>query len=97
MDRTPVILGLTRQAKLWGLPMPYTLCVASLTMLPFIWLDSLSWLFTGPFWYAFARMAAVANPNGAQVLRVVLTKTPPSLTRSRKKGRRYVQQSNRRS
>jgi len=37
MERTPVILGLTRQAKLWGLPMPYTLAVAAITVLPFMW------------------------------------------------------------
>ena len=41
MERTPVILGLTRQAQLWGLPMPYTIGVMILTVLPFIWMDAL--------------------------------------------------------
>ena len=36
-ERTPVILGLSRQANLAGLPMPYTLAVGALIMLPFIW------------------------------------------------------------
>ena len=95
MERTPVILGLTRQAKLWGLPMPYMLAVAGVTVLPFMWTSqypilSLSFLALGPIWYGLARIASAANPNGAQVLRVILHKTPPSLHRSRKRGRRYV-------
>ncbi|WP_134681465.1 VirB3 family type IV secretion system protein [Paracoccus ravus] len=95
MERTPVILGLTRQAKLWGLPMPYMLAVASLTVLPFMWTSqnlilSMTFLALGPVWYGLARIAAAANPNGAQVLRVILQKTPPALNRSRRKGRRYV-------
>jgi len=95
MEKTPVILGLTRQARLWGLPMPYTLAVASVTVLPFIWSSqnlglSLGFLALGPVWYGLARIATAANPNGATVLRVILQKTPPTLTRSRKRGRRYV-------
>ncbi|MBD9529589.1 VirB3 family type IV secretion system protein [Paracoccus sp. PAR01] len=95
MERTPVILGLTRQAKLWGLPMPYMLAVAGVTVLPFMWTSqhpflSLSFLALGPVWYGLARIASAANPNGAQVLRVILQKTPPCLNRTRRKGRRYV-------
>ena len=35
MERHAVILGLSRQAKLLGLPMPYMMAVGALTMLPF--------------------------------------------------------------
>lgn len=91
MERTPVILGLTRQAKLWGLPLPYTLAVSFITMLPFMWLDSLLWLFTGPVWYLVARIFTVTNPNGALLIFVVSRKTPRALFRpNAKKGRRYV-------
>ena len=91
MEKTPVILGLTRQAKLWGLPMPYTLAVSFITMLPFMWLDSLTWLLTGPVWYGAARLFTVANPNGATLLYVLARKTPQALFRPRyQKGRRYV-------
>jgi type IV secretion system protein VirB3 len=89
METTPVILGLTRQAQLWGLPMPYTIGVMMLTVLPFIWMDALLWVATGPVWYIAARLATAANPNGAQVLRVVLTRTPHRLS-VREKSRRYV-------
>lgn len=91
MEKTPVILGLTRQAQLWGLPMPYTICVMMLTVLPFIWMDALLWALTGPVWYIAARVATAINPNGAQVLRVVMAKTPNRLdVRSGKKAHRYV-------
>ena len=68
MERTPVILGLTRQAQLWGLPMPYTIGVMMLTVLPFIWMDALLWVATGPIWYIAARIATAANPNGARAV-----------------------------
>ncbi|ARC38912.1 hypothetical protein A6J80_21730 (plasmid) [Paracoccus yeei] len=89
MERTPVILGLTRQAQLWGLPMPYTIGVMILTVLPFIWMDALLWVVTGPIWYISARIATAANPNGAQVLRVVMIRTPHRLSIG-EKVRRYV-------
>lgn len=90
MEKTAVILGLTRQAKLLGLPMPYTMIVASITMFPFMWFDWFFWPLTGVVWYGLARLAMVANPNGAQVVRVILFKTTPTPRRTRRKGRRYV-------
>lgn len=37
MEQSVVILGLSRQARLAGLPMPYMLGVGALTALPFFW------------------------------------------------------------
>ncbi|SFA58365.1 Type IV secretory pathway, VirB3-like protein [Paracoccus halophilus] len=90
-ERTPVILGLSRQANLAGLPMPYTLAVGALIMLPFIWFKWMPWLLTGLFWYPAARVAAIINPHGHRVLAVIFQRTPPKLAATREKRvRRYV-------
>ena len=91
MERHAVILGLSRQAKLLGLPLPYTMAVGALIMLPFIWIKAASWLLTAPVWYGLARLVTAANPNGHKAVAVVLRKTPPALSRRRRReGRRYV-------
>ena len=91
MERHAVILGLSRQAKLLGLPMPYMMAVGALTMLPFIWFEVIAWLLTGPLWYGLARAFVAVNPNGHKAVAVVLNKTPPTLTRKKRKaGRHYV-------
>ncbi|AUH35707.1 VirB3 family type IV secretion system protein [Paracoccus tegillarcae] len=91
MEQSVVILGLSRQARLAGLPMPYMLGVGALTALPFFWTQFIPWVLTGPLWYLAARVAVAMNPNGHKALAVVLRRTPPSLSRKkRKEGRRYV-------
>ena len=91
MERHAVILGLSRQAKLLGLPMPYMMAVGALTMLPFIWIKAVAWLLTGPLWYGLARGFVAINPNGHRAVAVVLNKTPPALSRKKRKaGRHYV-------
>lgn len=91
MERHAVILGLSRQAKLLGLPMPYMMAVGALTMLPFIWIKVIPWLLTGPLWYAIARAIVAINPNGHKAVAVVLKTTPPPLSRKKRKaGRHYV-------
>ena len=91
MERHAVILGLSRQAKLLGLPMPYTMAVGALTMLPFIWFKVIAWLLTGPLWYVLARIMTAINPNGHKAVSVVMRKTPPPLSRrKRRAGRHYV-------
>lgn len=91
MEQSVVILGLSRQARLYGLPMPYMLGVGALTALPFFWTQFLGWPLTGPLWYVAARVIVAMNPNGHKALAVVLRRTPPSLSRkTRREGRRYV-------
>jgi type IV secretory pathway VirB3-like protein len=91
MERHAVILGLSRQAKLLGLPLPYTMAVGALIMLPFIWVKTALWLLTAPVWYGLARLITSANPNGHKAVAVVFRKTPPALSRRRRReGRRYV-------
>ena len=91
MERHAVILGLSRQAKLLGLPMPYTMAVGALTMLPFIWIKAIAWLLTAPLWYGTARAVVAINPNGHKAVAVVLKKTPPALSRKKRRaGRHYV-------
>lgn len=79
MEKTPVILGLSRAAKFLGLPMPYTMAVGGLTVLPFILIKSASWLLTLPVWYFGARIVTAINPNGHAVLGTVILKTPEAL------------------
>ena len=91
MERHSVILGLSRQAKFLGLPLPYTLGVAAITVYPFIFSEKVWWLLTAPLWYGLARAVTAINPNGHKVVTVVLRKTPPEiLPRKRKSGRHYV-------
>lgn len=90
-DRNIVILGLSRQAKIAGLPLFYALAVGGLTMFPFIWTQWLSWLLTAPLWYLAARVITTMNPNFHRIVAVVAKKTPPSLRGLKhKKGNRYV-------
>ena len=79
MEKTPVILGLSRAAKFLGLPMPYAMAVGGLTVLPFILIKAATWLLTLPVWYFAARIVTAINPNGHVVLGTVILKTPDVL------------------
>ena len=87
MEKTPVILGLSRQARFLGLPMPYAMAVGAVTVLPFILFKGALWLATLPIWYFGARIATAINPNGHKVFGTVLLKTPGAL---QGKGYRHV-------
>lgn len=89
MERSVVVLGLTRQAQIWGLPMPYLLAAAGLTILPFFLFKALWWLLTAPLWYFATRAVTAINPNAHVVLAVTLAHTPRSAI-MRKRARRYV-------
>jgi hypothetical protein len=56
MEPSVVVLGLTRQAQIWGLPMPYLLVAAALTILPFFLFKALWWLLSGPLCYLAAAL-----------------------------------------
>lgn len=91
MERTPVIIGLSRQAKMYGLPMPYFMAVGGLSIIPFIWTSWLPWLLTIPFWYLAARAFTIINPHGHRLVTVIMKKSPPRLTLKKyKRFRRYV-------
>lgn len=91
VERTPVILGLTRQAKLYGLPLPYFLAIGALIMFPFVWTQWLPWVLTAPLWYGAARIATVINPYAHRVVAVLYRRTPPPLAlKKEKRVRRYV-------
>lgn len=89
MEKSVVILGLSRQAKLFGLPMPYAMGVGSLVFLPFIITKAPVWLLTTPIWYLGARAITARNPNVHQVLATTVAKTPYALFR--KTPRRYAE------
>ena len=55
MEETVVIRGLTRQAKMGGLPLPYFMAAVALTVVPFMIVKSLWWLPTFAIWYFGAR------------------------------------------
>lgn len=67
MEETHVIKGLSRQAKMAGLPLPYFMAVASLTVVPFMIFKSLLWLLTCVIWYVGARSITAVNPNGHRI------------------------------
>ena len=89
MERSVVVLGLTRQAQIWGLPMPYLLAAAALTILPFFLFKPLWWLLTAPVWYLTARAVSAINPHAHVVLAVMLARTPRAVLK-RGRARRYV-------
>jgi type IV secretory pathway VirB3-like protein len=76
MEKSAVILGLSRQAKFLGLPMPYAMAVGAATVLPFILFKPVWWFLTAPIWYGLARMATKVNPNGHHVFAVMMQVTP---------------------
>lgn len=85
MEKTPVILGLSRQARFLGLPMPYAMVVGAVTVLPFILFKPLWWLLTAPLWYGLARLAARVNPMGHHVFAVVMQVTPGAILNRRRR------------
>lgn len=48
MEKSAVILGLSRQARFLGLPMPYAMAVGAMTVMPFILFKPIWWLLTAP-------------------------------------------------
>lgn len=89
MEPSVVVIGLSRQAVFWGLPLPYFLAVGALTMFPFILFKVLTWLLTAPLWYLAARMITAINPNIHNVATVVMRRTPMAILRAGKV-RRHV-------
>ena len=85
MEKTPVILGLSRQARFLGLPMPYAMAVGAMTVLPFILFKPLWWLLTAPLWYGLARLAAKVNPMGHHVFTVMMQVTPGAILNRRRR------------
>ncbi len=87
MEKSAVILGLSRQARFLGLPMPYAMGVGAMTVMPFILFKPIWWLLTAPLWYGLARIATRANPNGHHVFAVMMRVTPGTFLR---RERRHV-------
>jgi type IV secretory pathway VirB3-like protein len=85
MEKTPVIFGLSRQARFLGLPMPYALAVGAMTVLPFILFKPLWWFLTAPVWYGLARIATKENPNRHHVLAVMMQVTPAAILNRRRR------------
>ena len=83
MEKSVVILGLSRQAKFLGLPMPYAMAVGGLTVMPFIITKLATWMLTAPVWYLGARAITARNPNAHRVLATILAKTPRALFKSK--------------
>lgn len=76
MEETIVIKGLSRQAKMSGLPLPYFMAVVSLTVLPFMITKSLPWILTCVIWYVAARSITAVNPNGHRIVAARLRYLP---------------------
>ena len=83
MEETVVIKGLTRQAKMADLPLPYFMTVVGLTVLPFMVTKALLWLPTFAIWYFGARSITAINPNGHRLIAMRLCHLPQSFGRTR--------------
>ena len=75
-EETFVIKGLSRQAKMQGLPLPYFMSVVGLTVMPFMITKSMLWLLTGVIWYFGARSITAVNPNGHRIVSARLLHLP---------------------
>jgi len=82
MEETVVIRGLTRQAKMGGLPLPYFMAAVALTVVPFMIVKSLWWLPTFAIWYFGARSITAVNPNGHRLITARLRLLPQSFGRN---------------
>ena len=89
MKQSVIVVGLSRQAQFFGLPLPYAMAAMALTIIPFFFLKVIPWLLTGILWYGTARVITAINPNAHQVFATAARLTPAALLR-RKKARRYV-------
>lgn len=89
MKESVIVVGLSRQAQFFGLPLPYAMAAMALTIIPFFILKVIPWLLTGILWYGGARIITAINPNAHQVFATVARLTPAVLLR-RNKARRYV-------
>lgn len=89
MKQSVVVVGLSRQAQFFGLPLPYAMAAMALTIIPFFILKVIPWLLTGLIWYGGARIITAINPNAHQVFATTARLTPSALLR-RNKARRYV-------
>ncbi len=89
MKQSVVVVGLSRQAEFFGLPLPYAMAAMALTIIPFFILKVIPWLLTGVIWYGGARIVTAINPNAHHVLASAARLTPAALLR-RNKARRYV-------
>lgn len=78
MEETIVIRGLSRQAKSYGLPLPYMMAVGALTVLPFMIIKWISLLALFPVWYFAARAITAINPHGHRILLARLRFVPES-------------------
>ena len=81
MEETVVIKGLSRQAKMGGLPLPYFMAAVALTVVPFMISKSLLWLPTFGIWYFGARSVTAVNPNGHRLISMRLRHLPQSFGR----------------
>lgn len=81
MEETVVIRGLSRQAKMGGLPLPYFMAVVGITVLPFMITKWLPWLLTVAIWYVGARSITTINPNGHRILAARVLYLPRSFAR----------------
>lgn len=81
MEETIVIRGLSRQAKMAGLPQPYFMAAAALTVVPFMIVKWLPWLLTAVIWYFGARSITAINPHGHRIIMARLRHVPQGFRR----------------
>ena len=90
MRETPLFLGLTKPTKIFGLPIGYFISLVFLSVIPFILLDDMRFLFIFAGGYPVLWLIADRNPNLFQILNVTLSRTPRTYGRAANGGDRYA-------
>jgi type IV secretion system protein VirB3/type IV secretion system protein VirB4 len=90
MRETPVFLGLTKPAKIFGLPIGYFISLIFASVIPFILFDDMRYLLILIFGYPPLWLTADRNPHLFSILNVVFSRTPRTANHTEHGGDRYV-------
>jgi type IV secretory pathway VirB3-like protein len=90
MPDAPLFLGLTRPAKIFGLPVGYFVSLLLVAVVPFVALDEWRFLLILVVGYPILWLVADRHPNFWQITAVVLSTTPMTSNRRRHEGDKYV-------
>lgn len=90
MRQSPLFLGLTRPAKILGLPIGYFMGLSLGSVLPFVATKDMRWLLLFFVLYPPLWIIADRNPHFFEVLRVTSSRLPRTINRASNGGDRYV-------
>ena len=90
MQDAPLFLGLTRPAKVFGLPIGYFVSILLGSVIPFIGANDWRFLLIAVVGYPVLWVIADRNPNLFELVAVVFSRTSRTAGRKSSGGDRYV-------